>query len=95
MGGQWPRFPPENIFLGVGTGKKIPPGRLFGNDTVWAVRFGYCRDGYNFFVLIPTYVDTIFVGVFVSCYIRGLGRGVCSARYSGWVPSTYIRILLT
>ena len=80
------------LSLEVGTGKKIPPGRVFGNDTVWAVWFGYCRDGYNFLVLIPTYVDAIFVGVFVSCYValrRGVARGI------GWVPSTYIRILLT
>ncbi len=38
-----------------------PPGMgiIFGNDPHWAVWFGYCRDGYNFFALIPTYVDAI------------------------------------
>ncbi len=40
--------PLKTLFPEVGTGKKIPPGRVFGNDTVWAVRFGYCRDRYIF-----------------------------------------------
>ena len=38
----------EFVFkLEVGPGRKIPPRRLFGNDPLWAVRIGYCRDGYN------------------------------------------------
>ena len=61
----------------------MTPSGLFGSGTAGTG---------TFFVLIPTYVDAIFVGVFVSCYVASR-RGV--ARGSGWVPITYIRILLT
>jgi len=53
------------LLVEVGTGKKIPPGRVFGNDPLWAVRFGYCRDGYK-------KQKTLF---FVSCYVASR-RGV-------------------
>ena len=36
------------IFVEVGPGKKIRPGRVFGNDPLGAVRIRYCRDGSNF-----------------------------------------------
>jgi hypothetical protein len=34
--------------LEVGSGKKIPPGRVLREDPLWAGRDGNFRDGYNF-----------------------------------------------
>ncbi len=97
------------FFLGVGTGKKIPLGRVFGNDPLWAVRFGYCRDGYDFLyrfprmkTRFPPYVALVCKAPYVCRYIplcklvRDLEER-SSARGSGWVPivPTYIPILLT
>ena len=37
------------FYLEVDPGKKILPEREFGNDPLWAVRFGNCRYRNNFF----------------------------------------------
>ncbi len=69
----------------VGTGKKIPWDGEWHRlgCSVWVL-----PGRVQFFVLIPTYVVAIFVGVFVSCYVASR-RGV--ARGSGWVPvPTYV-----
>jgi len=95
------------FFLGVGTGKKIPLGRVFGNDPLWAVRFGYCRDGYDFLyrfphmkTRFPPYVALVCKAPYVCRYIplcklvRDLEER-SSACGSGWVPITYLHTYST
>jgi hypothetical protein len=78
------------FLLEVGTGKKIPPGRVFGNDTVWAVRFGYCRDGYNL-VCTDSHICRRDFCRSVCKLLRGLGRGVARGIVvGGYLVPTYV-----
>jgi len=55
--------------LEVDPGNKIPPEREFGNDPLWAVRFGNCRYG-NFLVRTDSQGEELRGRVERSCAVE-------------------------